>query len=56
VEGIGDEAFLSRGPDSRRLTVRVREVVFLIEASLFEEREPSVDEILSTAKRVVSQL
>ena len=56
VSGIGDEAFFSRGPSSRRLIVRKKAVVFLIDARRDDGGEPSVDEMKKTAARVADQL
>ena len=56
VSSIGDEAFLSKGPTARRLVVRKKDAVFLIEARLDKGGEPSLDEMKKTATRLSGQL
>lgn len=56
VAGIGDEAFLSRGPTARRLVVRKRAVVILLDARRDQPDSPSIDEMKKTATHVAARL
>ena len=52
----GDDAFLSRGPTARRLIVRKRSVVILIEARQDHGGGPSIDEMKKTAAHIANGL
>ena len=56
VTGIGDEGYLSRGPTARRLIVRKRAVVILIEARRDQGGGPSIDEMKKTAAHIAGRL
>jgi len=56
VTGIGEEAFLSRGPTARRLIVRKGAVVFLLEARRDEAGGPLIDELKNTAAHIADRL
>jgi len=56
MTGIGDEAFLSRGPTVRRLIVRTRAVVILLEARRDEGGGPSIDEMKKIAAHITGRL
>ena len=56
VSGLGDEAFVSRSPSSRKLVVRKKAVVFLMDARPSGDPEPAVEELKKTAARLADQL
>ena len=56
VEGIGDEAFVTRGPASDKIYVRKDKVGFMISAMNGVNTKPSLDELKSRAKRIAEGL